>query len=69
MLEFVLAELARRKGRLPDICAAVEGIDYSWLAKLTQGRIKDPSVNKIQMLYDHFKGIRRSKTMVADVAI
>lgn len=59
MLQVVLAELAKRKGRLPDICAALPEIDYSWLSKLTQGRIKDPSVNKIQALYDHLHGIDR----------
>ncbi len=59
MLQSVLAGLRARKGRLPEICAAVPGIDYSWLSKLTQGRIKDPSVNKIQALYDHLNGIDR----------
>lgn len=60
MLKMVLDELARRKGRLPAVCEAVPGIDYSWLSKLTQGRIKDPSVNKIQALYDHLFGIQRN---------
>ena len=59
MLQAVMAELQKRKGRLPDICAALPEIDYSWLSKLTQGRIKDPSVNKIQALYDHLNGIDR----------
>jgi hypothetical protein len=59
MLQAVLVELQKRKGRLPDICAALPEIDYSWLSKLTQGRIKDPSVNKIQALYDHLNGIDR----------
>lgn len=59
MLQVVLAELQKRKGRLPDICVALPEIDYSWLSKLTQGRIKDPSVNKIQALYDHLHGIDR----------
>lgn len=59
MLKAVLDELAKRKGRLPDICAALPEIDYSWLSKLTQGRIKDPSVNKIQALYDHLFEVKR----------
>lgn len=62
MLEAVLAELTRRKGRLPDICEALPEIQYSWLTKLTQGRIKDPSVNKIQALYDHLCGVVREAT-------
>lgn len=60
MLQAVLAELSRRKGRLPDICQALPEIDYSWLSKLVQGRIKDPSVNKIQALYDYLFGIERA---------
>lgn len=59
MLQAVMAELTKRKGRLPDVCAAVPGIDYSWLSKLIQGRIKDPSVNKIQALYDHLFNVTR----------
>lgn len=62
MLQAVLVELAKRKGRLPDICTALHGqIDYSWLSKLTQGRIKDPSVNKIQALYDYLFEIKRAQ--------
>ena len=59
MLQAVLAELQKRKGRLPDICAALPEIDYSWLSKLAQGRIKDPSVNKIQALYDYLFQVKR----------
>ncbi len=66
MLQAVLAELQKRKGRLPDICAAVPEIDYSWLSKLTQGRIKDPSVNKIQALYDHLFEVKRSAAEPAE---
>lgn len=69
MLQFVLAELQKRKGRLPDICAEVPDIDYSWLSKLTQGRIKDPSVNKIQALYDYMRGVRRHDRGGAEVAV
>lgn len=59
MLAAVLAELTKRKGRLPDVCKAVPGVDYSWLSKLVQGRIKDPSVNKIQSLYDYLFNVTR----------
>jgi len=67
MLTAVLAELAKRKGRLPDVCAALPEIDYSWLSKLVQGRIKDPSVNKIQRLYDYLFGVERAVVAAADV--
>lgn len=60
MLQAVLAGLRARRGRLPEICAALPGIDYSWLTKMMQGRIKDPSVNKIQVLYDYLNGIDRN---------
>lgn len=53
MLEAVLAELERRRGRLAEVCAAVPGVEYSWLTKVLQRRIKDPSVNRIQALFDH----------------
>lgn len=60
MLEFVLAELQARKGEWPEIAKAMEPDRwqsyYSWLTKLAQGRIPDPSVNKIQRLADHFRG-------------
>jgi len=32
---------------------------YSWLAKVSQGQIPDPSVKKIQRLADYFRGITR----------
>ncbi len=59
MLNVVLAELQARKGNWPAIAKAIEPCSwesyYSWLTKLAQGRIPDPSVNKIQTLFDHFR--------------
>lgn len=58
ILDFVLHELDTRKGKrtgnLADI-ARDTALDYSWLSKLAQRRIPDPSVNKIQKLADYFK--------------
>jgi hypothetical protein len=63
MLEFVKAELQARKGTWPAIAKEIEPESwesyYSWLSKLAQDRIPDPSVNKIQRLADHFRAERQ----------
>lgn len=60
LLDFVLTELDSRKGKrvgnLADIARDTE-LDYSWLSKLAQRRIPDPSVNKIQKLADYFRAV------------
>lgn len=60
ILDFVLTQLDSRKGRrtgnLVDIARETE-LDYSWLSKLAQRRIPDPSVNKIQKLADYFRRV------------
>lgn len=53
ILDFVLGELQSRRGTWRRISVDTH-LDYSWLTKLGQGRIPDPSVNKIQRLADHF---------------
>jgi hypothetical protein len=55
LLPYVLDELHSRKGQWPSIAKNTE-LEYSWLTKLAQGRIPDPSVNKIQRLADYFRG-------------
>lgn len=59
ILEFVISELKARKGRWPSIAKDMEPDGwqsyYSWLTKLAQGQIPDPSVNRIQRLADHFR--------------
>ncbi len=58
MLTLVLEDLASSKGRWSDIARELEPDNfisyYSWLTKLAQGRITEPSVNRIQRLYDYF---------------
>mgnify|MGYP006913697297 FL=1 len=34
------------------------GLAYDWLIKLKRGNIKDPSVNKIQKLYEYLSGTK-----------
>jgi len=64
LLQEVLSALEASKGRWPDVAKAIEPDSwksyYSWLTKLAQGRIPDPSVNKIQRLADHFRQQRRA---------
>lgn len=63
LLAYVRAELEARKGQWPAISKAMAPDAwesyYSWLCKFAQGRIPDPSVNKIQALADHFRGVER----------
>lgn len=63
LLEFVLGELQDRMGTWLQISKAMDPDNwrrhYSWLTKLAQGKIPDPSVNKIQRLADHFRNIQR----------
>lgn len=69
LLHFVLAQLEVRKGSWRQIAREMEPEDsesyYSWLCKVAQGRIPDPSVNKIQRLADRFRGINRSQQATA----
>ncbi len=64
IFEFVLTELQARKGSWPEIAKEIEPDSwesyYSWLTKLAQLRIPDPSVNKIQRLADHFRAHQRA---------
>ena len=50
MLQKVIVELNRRKGQWPQI-ATDNGVSYSWLCKLAQGKIQNPSVVTIESLY------------------
>lgn len=40
---------------LPDIEKATQ-IPFYWLRKFTSGEIKDPSVNRVQRLYEYLSG-------------
>lgn len=54
-IEDVCEELRRRRGTWRQICADT-GLDYSWLQKLAQGRIRSPGYIKIQILQRHLFG-------------
>ncbi len=59
MLKAVMEDLAAHKGQWSEIARELEPNRtvsfYSWLTKLAQGRIPEPSVNRIQRLYDYFR--------------
>lgn len=50
ILREVIRMLQQRKGEWPSIAVDVDET-YSWLTKLAQGEIPNPSVNKIEPLY------------------
>lgn len=58
MLTQVLENLAACKGQWAEIARELEPENtvsyYSWLTKLAQGTIREPSVNKVQRLFDYF---------------
>lgn len=59
LLAYALTNLEASKGQWPAIAKSIAPDSwesyYSWLTKLAQGRIPDPSVNKIQVLADYFR--------------
>jgi hypothetical protein len=63
LLSFVRGELEARKGTWPSIAKAMEPGSwesyYSWLAKMADGRIADPGINKVQALADYFRAKQR----------
>lgn len=54
--------LLRNCGRsLPEVygdlrMAGIEDISYFWLRKFSSGAFRNPSVNKVQALYEHLSG-------------
>lgn len=72
LFESVLKELQARKGCWKAIAREIEpgapDAYYSWLTKLAQGTIKDPSVNKIQRLADFFDANPRLQSSATEAA-
>lgn len=65
MLTQVLEDLAACKGGWAEIARELEPENtvsfYSWLTKLAQGAIREPSVNRVQRLFDYFRARAASK--------
>ena len=51
-LEEVVSLLNQHKGKWARVCRET-GLDYSWITKLAQGRIRDPGYKKIVVLKCH----------------
>jgi predicted urease superfamily metal-dependent hydrolase len=52
LLRAVRKMLAQREESYLDIYSAT-GLHPSWIEKIKRGRVTDPSVNRIQRLYEH----------------
>ena len=55
LLEKTLALLQDDSRTLPEIYRDT-GIPFYWLRKFARGEIQDPSVNRVQKLYEHLSG-------------
>ncbi len=54
----LLDEHCRNKESLPAVFAAIseKGITFPWLRKFKSGKIRNPSVNNVQVLYEYLTG-------------
>lgn len=58
LLKAVVADLALRKDPgLVSLCKDT-GVPYFWLRKVARNEIKNPSVNRVQFLYEHITGTK-----------
>ena len=56
-LQFVRAELAKRRPASFVEIANATDLPVSTIRKVHYGEIKNPGVDTVQRLYDHFKGV------------
>jgi predicted transcriptional regulator len=56
IFDVVKRRLAESRGRWPDV-AEGSGVPISTIRKIAQGQIGDPSVSKVQAIYDHFRAV------------
>lgn len=54
MLERVIRGLQSRKGQWRSIAEA-SGVSYSWLAKVAQGHIKNPSIRQLESVDSYLR--------------
>ena len=55
MMVRTLELLQQTRKTIPEIYKET-GINYYWLRKFRSGEIKDPSVNRVQKLYEYLTG-------------
>lgn len=53
MLDFVLEQLERHKGRWPEV-AEGSGVPYRTMQKIAERTTKNPGIGHVQALYDYF---------------
>jgi hypothetical protein len=51
-LKDTTCDLLNEEGVNLSLLASTLGIDYDWLNKMRRRAIKDPSVNRVQMVYE-----------------
>lgn len=64
LLVATLRMLESRRGQWVAVCQAT-GLNYSWLTKLAQGQITNPTIQRLQTLHDHLVALDRSETDAA----
>ncbi len=55
LMSETLRLLRARKQTLTQIHAAT-GLPFHWLEKMSANEVRDPSVNRVQKLYEHLSG-------------
>lgn len=57
MYDQIIELLHKHKGQYRQIAEAT-GLDYDWLTQVSQGRIKDPGIKKMERLRVHLESLR-----------
>ena len=55
LMQRTIVLLRERKESLPELAEAT-GLPFYWLRKMVAQEIRDPSVNRVQKLYEHLTG-------------
>lgn len=61
MYEQIIAMLHKHKGKYRQIAAAT-GLDYDWLTQVSQRRIADPGIKKMEKLSEHLQQLEADAT-------
>jgi hypothetical protein len=72
LLQKTQARLKRHEGRYAEIARANPEISYSWLTKVAQGQITNPTVSNLQQLIsalDAFEGVSSNDDQVCESVV
>ncbi len=64
LLDQMKSRLTAVKGQWPAVCVQAD-VDYVWLFKVMQGRIKDPGVSRVERVMAALDRMAGSKTKQA----